>query len=205
MKILHRQVTVTAEVPVSTTHLDDFLRSKCAPDVLPFFQCNEPAKEITESMAAFRWAKKALGWDSPHSGANPAKREDVVCLVVGDGVLPRTGALVAHKSRWYVTSVDPLLRIHDPCIRNVKRLVCIQAKIEDVQGDACGANVGVILAVHSHAPLQVAWDKVRAERKVCVAMPCCVKQDLEGLEPWKEVRDPGVLSDKNLVRIWRTW
>jgi len=202
MKIFHRRVTVSTEVEVSTTHLDDFLKSRCALDVLPFFQCNEPAKEVTESMAAFRWAKKAL-WEE--GADNPAKCEDVVCLVVGDGVLPRTGALVAHKSRWHVVSVDPLLRIHDSRIRNVKRLSCIQAKIEDVQGDACWANVGVILAVHSHAPLQVAWDKVRAERKVCVAMPCCVEQDLKGLEPWKEVRDPGVLSDKNLVRIWRTW
>jgi hypothetical protein len=204
VKTLHRQITVTTEVPVSTTHLDEFLKSKCAPDVLPFFQCNEPAKEVTESMAALRWAKKALREAGVES---PAKRTDVICLVVGDGVLPRTGALVAHKTRWNVISVDPLLRIHDPRITGVKRLACIQARIEDVQGDMGWAEIGVILAVHSHAPLQAAWDKVRAKRKVCVAIPCCVEQKLEGIDgvvgsPMWEKRDPGILSDKNLVKVW---
>jgi len=202
-----RRVEAKVDVPVATGHLDEFLRSRCAPDVLPFFRdCHKAAKEVTESMAALRWARKALGVGS-------SQRRDVRCLVPGDGVLPRTGALVAHKTRWVVTSVDPLMRVDDPRLKKVDRLYCLAKRVEEMRAEPMTRSLGLagaVLAVHSHAPLEASAKLMLAmyDPVVVVAIPCCEPQELsEDLllgTAVKEtiVRDDGIFSDKNEVHIW---
>jgi hypothetical protein len=189
-----RDTRMAVPVPVSTRWLDDFLRLRCVRDILPFFRCDHPAKEISESMAAFEAAVKRL----PQGAlADP----DTVCLVPGDGVIPRTGAMVAHRTRWKVVCVDPNTRPENQWPRPVERLQVRRRKVEGMQPIRC--KVGIILSVHSHAPLKVAWQKLEAsERKVAVALPCCTKQKVVGLEPVQCYRDLGVLSPKNKIWVW---
>jgi len=193
-----RTVSTKVSVPISTKYLDEFFRSKCAPDVLPYFQCDNPTKEITESMSALVHARKILGYES-------SMRKDVICLIPGDGVLPRTGALVAHKTKWNVLSIDPIMNIEKFVNMNLKhwveRLTVERSQIENTIYKEIPCTVGVILMVHSHASIKHALKILRPrDRVIIVSIPCCKENDLE-LESaiWG---DAGIYSDKNLVYCW---
>jgi len=195
-----RTVSTKVSVPISTKYLDEFFRSKCAPDVLPYFQCDNPTKEITESMSALVHARKILGYES-------SMRKDVICLIPGDGVLPRTGALVAHKTKWNVVSVDPLSRIIDFTTmqqkQRINRLRVYQNRIgELIDNVNWYSKICVILLVHSHAPLIHAIQILHpSEQLIIVSIPCCKKDRLDSFAS-SSVNDPAIYSDKNTVLTW---
>lgn len=179
-------------------YLNEFLRLRCAPDILavPHILGSSPAKEVTESMGAWEAVRHVL-----NDGAQA--RDDVVCCVVGDGHLPRTGALVAHLTKWEVISVDPEMRSTTPELRQMKRLYPIKAKLEDLCPPAIRFHHVVIIGVHSHAPAQLSWDFIQAREKLLVLIPCCVRGAVTGDFDWKFSReDKGILSPHNRVRMY---
>ena len=68
------------------------------------FELTCPTKELTESMACFNAIRNYL---LLNKGPFDPKDEGVTALVIGDGSTPRTGALLALRTSWQVTSVDP--------------------------------------------------------------------------------------------------
>ena len=70
----------------------------------------------------------------------------------------------------------------------------------DVAGPFEGRIV-VIVAVHSHVPLDVCLKRVHADTIHVVAIPCCIQLDLHR-SPDYEYRDEGIWSPKNRVKIW---
>lgn len=199
------KVTVSVSPPFSLRWLNEFWKLRCAEDLIGLFP---NPKEVTESMAAFGALRKIKGLDLMAL----YKRPDVVCLVPGDGTLPRTGAMVALRTNWTVYSVDPQMTVgaitsggawHTVIRgRTYRRLISIPLKIEDIPPILCG--VGIILAVHSHAPLEVAWEKlIASEQKIAVAIPCCVYQKIPGVDIDTEYQDSGIFSAEDTVRIWR--
>ena len=148
------------------------------------------AKEITESMAAY----EALFHKVPVFDMGD---RDVTLAVVGDGHTPRTAALFAFRSRWDCHSIDPVLRKTYP---SVARLTCHKSLIQDFP--EMEVSKLVLVAVHSHAPLGVAYQKFKARDRITVAIPCCVKQEI-GRVPDFEYRDEHIWSPHNLVKVWR--
>lgn len=178
------------DITMKTHHryIDEFVTLKCAADLLAR-SLFPNGKEITESMAAYNAVRQ-------HRLAN-LDDPNVVVVVVGDGHVPRTGALFAMRSAWQVLSVDPVLRERD---YNVNRLVCIRGKIED---NPLGFyKHAVIIAVHSHATITATLDNVFAERRSLVAIPCCVPY-VHTVPPDVTYTDKSVWSDKNEVLVWK--
>ncbi|CAK0838251.1 unnamed protein product [Prorocentrum cordatum] len=80
-------------------YLDLFLRWDCGSDLLQMGLFPN-AKEVTESMACVTAIDKILALRFSDAAT--------LCIVVGDGSLPRTAALIAMKTKWRrVLSIDP--------------------------------------------------------------------------------------------------
>lgn len=152
------------------------------------------AKEITESMGAFR----AL---ITHVPSAHRSRKDYTVVVVGDGNTPRTAGLCAFYSAWRCVSVDPRMKSPLRWPVRIQRLEVHKCRIEDVPLRIDGD--GAILAVHSHAPLRATLRYVTfTGSRALVAIPCCVRE-LPEVEPDATFSDPGIWSEKRTVHVWR--
>ena len=188
-------LTVTIRKP-STVYLDEFFRLRCASDILAkgIFYVNNPAKEISESMAVFNAVRRTAGDSIFHSPTN-------LLVSVGDGSTPRTAGLFAFRSKMSCFSIDPLGKNG----WDIKGLAVIPKCIEDV---SIGCDIPpweyrVLVACHSHAPLEVAVQKFKPH--LVVAMQCCVPQFVGNDAPitgFKEYHDWGVWSDKRHNKVW---
>ncbi len=175
----------------STRYLDDFVRLKCAPDML-VLNLFPNAKEITESFGAYRAVADRLRSQVSLSNASV----NVFC--VGDGHQPRTAATFAFRSAWTAWSIDPALKDRGPV--PVARLKIIGKRIEDC--DDMHVDIAIIVCVHSHSRLEECVKKIHARERHVIAMPCCVPQVLNR-EPDEKYHDSGILSPHDLIKIWR--
>jgi hypothetical protein len=176
-----------SEVKHLFKYIDLMAACSCFPDLLALKRFPN-AKEITESMAAFETCFHKV---PVFSLGDPS----VTLAVVGDGHTPRTAALFAFRSRWDCHSIDPVLRKDYP----VNRLTCHKQRIQDFPKMEAGKLV--LVAVHSHAPLDVAYHKFTAKERVTIAIPCCVRQEI-GRPPDMAYHDASIWSPHNLVKVW---
>ena len=175
-------------------YLNEFIKlNKSAADML-HLGLFPNAKEITESYSAFNAVKTKL---KQYELGDPG----VTVVSVGDGRTPRTAALFAFRTKWQCVSVDPLLSKEKIPYweSNIQRLKCYPNKVEDLD---LMYNKLIIVMVHSHANLRNTLDHIRSPVRSVVGIPCCVAYKHE-IRP-KEFRDAGILSTKNLVKVWRT-
>jgi len=90
-------------LPINLRFVDTFLRWRCGRELLAM-ELFPNTKEITESMACLEVVSEELG--SIVSLTDPT----CTAVVVGDGRTPRTGALLAMRTRWAkIVSIDPAL------------------------------------------------------------------------------------------------
>ena len=183
-------------------YINDFLRLSCAVDLLPrFAKAKNPAKEITESNSAFLHAVRHLK-NLRRAPGDPRSWSDVVTFVPGDGSLALTSHVVVYRSRWSAVAIDP----KPPAPTQAKRFRYVQARVEEFDPlfFLRDASVVVVLAVHSHAPLEPLVNKlVSAGHPVLVvAIPCCVQQELSWTEPIYDQRDGAIWSPQNRVLVW---
>ena len=199
---------------------------------------NKYAKELSESMAMVdaveRAMKLVIGKSSAAISAkdNTAMTVRVFCL--GDGKVPLTAACMAlHFAypNWEFVSIDPLLQPLDTTAHPKHKLIQFSGKSQDYRipipefdgGD--GAKVtsrylDIVVACHSHAPLQEFWDRLMRlksssqalyqydnniddrYRAICIAMPCCADYSQLIQTPLLEFDDFEVYSAKRQVRIY---
>ena len=170
-------------------YINELWACKCFPD-LHQLGLYPNAKELTESAAAYNALRsKARVFDL----GDP----DVTLISVADGNTPRTAALFAFRSAWDCISIDP--RLKRVTWSTIERLACWKAKVEDCIHHHY--HKLVIVAVHSHAPLDVVCEKFTADQRVVVAMPCCVPQRRER-PPDLEYVDKGIWSPQNKMLVW---
>jgi hypothetical protein len=190
-------------------YIEKFMARKSAIDLMPFFQpTGNPAKEITESYAMWETAK-LLGLDS---------KDEVVCIVVGDGSTPRTAALVAFSSVWECHSIDPKINLlnwqetlsrHIAIGEPIRRLEIYPKYAKEVSIDCQGKRT-LILLPHSHANMKDALDVAKNSSRIdIISMPCC-----EPIPSWamekkftlkhnlKVFDDEAVWSPKRRIFIW---
>jgi len=167
-------------------YLDMMFQMMCTPDLLAH-NLYPNAKEFTESAGAWWGIKKYL------KNLNPGD-STITAVVVGDGVCPRTGAMLAYRTKWDIYSVDPLMRVKD---YGIDRLTCIPSKIEDLTMELNGPVV--IVCVHSHATYEACLEHINGPERYMISIPCCVPYPAGN----KEYTDSGILSPKNHVKIYR--
>lgn len=181
-------------------YLIRFLNSRSAENLMPLFtKCGKPAKEITESFGMVEAAKKFCPelWKWK-------------CIVVGDGKTPRTGAMMSFYTGADVISVDPEAYEELPSFYAVnralgavpKRLEIAKSRIEDIDLIHCDGKPVVVLWPHSHADMDKC-QVVNCERRVDIALPCCVPIKKAWLEkPHIHYVDYSILSPKREIFIW---
>lgn len=191
---------------MSIRYIDEFLSLKCAPHLLKLGYFPN-SKEVTESMAMYNAYRTYFFKQIKHDD------ENVLCIVVGDGKYPRTGALFAMRTKWTIVSIDPtsVYDYHD----GVKRLTTFKEKLEKISKDDFYKirdykSKIVIIYPHSHAKLEdseflvkYVGGKLPHKEYLTIVMPCCFKQDIFlDQYPNFEYRDDAVNSEKNLIKIF---
>lgn len=190
-------------------YVNEFLGLKCAPDLLTA-KLFPDSKEVSESQGCFYAIRNHI---LPHIKMTEAD-SDIVVVVPGDGKQPRTGALIAFRSRWTVFSIDPNL---DKSLRverrdkkfgtvlrhNIfaERLIAHKRKIEDDSIDTTLFAHTILVMCHSHARIEDSINSLSFNRLHCVVMPCCVSQNLPQT-PNVEYTDIAVWSPKNIVKVY---
>ena len=193
----------------SLRYLDEFIKLKCAPDLL-LNHLFPNAKEITESMAAFNAYRKNLMFSYPPT------EEHTTCLVIGDGVTPRTGAVFAMRTKFEVTSVDPVIRLKLGHIyhENINNLVMLKERAEKIYYDIfCPKytlNKLIIVAIHSHAPLDKLIKRIEETTDIkefaIISIPCCYEDNIEHLDTINKIasyNDWGIHSEKRRINIYK--
>lgn len=178
-----------AELRPLFRYINELWNCKCLPD-LHLLNLFPNPKELTESCAVYNTlCHKARIFEL----GDP----EVTLVSVADGNTPRTAAMFAFRTAWQCISIDPRFKkVYWP---QIKRLTCFKSKIED-----CGHHHFkklVIVAVHSHAPLDVVCEKFTGDVRVVAAMPCCTPQVRERPPDFTYI-DKGVWSPKNKVLVW---
>ena len=198
-------ISVSFKKP-SARYIDEFIRLKCAPDLLAA-RIYPNAKEITESMAAFDAARKAVG-------AEALGDKEWLMVDVGCGSTPRNAALFAFRTNWMCLAVDPQLRLSR--YPEIDRMHCHKLQIEQMVPHVLFRKPTKIMAVavHAHVRLPAIMDMLAKvgrslleknrpmlKRVVLVAIPCCIEQILPE-EPKKQIVDWGIWSPKRTVKVW---
>lgn len=186
-------------------HITTFMRWRCASDLLTLGLFPD-AKELTESVAAYQAVMRYCSFLEDDSS--------VTCICIADGSTPRTASLFAFMTKWQVVSIDPALREKSfEKWKSINRLELSKTLVEDMPSKL--ADKVVIVGVHAHnyeqrPPkgvikniLASAVTKVTAKEYFVATLPCCHDLQIPGRTPSIEYFDPGIWSEKNLVRIWK--
>lgn len=181
---------------LSNRYIREFLDMRCAPDMLAMhlWPRNSADKEISEAFGLYQAVRKHLRKRYPFHDPNIR----VVC--VGDGNTPRAAVTFAFRTHWTAHSVDPRLRETHHRGRRPLRLETHKQRIETCRFG--WDNPTIIVACHSHAPLQSAVDSCpNASTLAIVAIPCCVEQVLDK-PPDIVYDDSAIMSGKRTVMVW---
>lgn len=156
-------------------------------------------KEIAESMSMFNVVENMIfNWDDDIKQLR--KENDVTVVVVGDGHSPRTAAIFCYLTGWNVISIDPEMRKTD---WDIQRLTCYNKRVEEVENMNFGDKPVIIIYPHSHAPVQIGWDKFQSTRKWLIKMECCTKDKLN--LPYYSFRDEYAITKANQIFIWSNY
>jgi len=171
-------------------YINEIMGCSCFPNLLEM-KIFPNAKEITESSAIFNYLRNI------NRDVFALDDKEVTFVCVGDGVTPRTAAMFAFRTAWDCYSIDPEMTWENN--GRVRRLTCIRDKVENLEPRKYRKLV--IAHVHSHARLQESCRVFKANQRVVIAMPCCVKQERH-IEPDLEYTDNSVWSPKNKIKVW---
>ena len=189
---------------------------------------NRHNKELTESMAMCDAVFRAGHLTNSHWESLP----NVNVYVVADGKVPYTltACALLLPEAWQLTAIDPLLdfdaqalgehaaRCHivpsmsqDYVVRDYcQEFISRQSGVKQGQDGETSAAVStervashsIVIACHSHAPLQEFWDRVPCP-KHAVVMPCCGKDWSNlSLSPLDTFDDYEVYSPKRKIFLY---
>ena len=165
---------------------------------------NHQGKELTECMAMVN----AVIRSGHISGIDIESEKNVNIYAIADGIAPYTASALGifMPESWQYWTIDPLLDFsEDNLVEYKDRIHLIKMKTEEFTvPDKTLTNpaVSVVIACHSHAPLQEFWDRVPPP-KLGIIMPCCGKSwSSLNLEPIDVYDDFEVQSPKRKIFIY---
>jgi hypothetical protein len=153
-----------------------------------------PTKEMLETTAAVYYLRQAILHllvsdsnkrcsDSQQILNDFLDNPNVICLIPGDGILPRTGYLLALRTEWKVLSIDPIMDMDrvkselDPldnliCIRDTSENVDLKQYLDEIEDP-----IFIMVHVHSHANFQEGWERIKSispkGNRLALSIPCC--------------------------------
>jgi hypothetical protein len=189
---------------MTNIYVRDYLKKRCSSELQALASTlNNPAKEISESMAAACHLRKFI---KPGGDMN--------YVVIGDGSRCLTGAFLTFLTKGNVWSIDPAINQQivqgwmDTC--SVLRFTPIPKRLQDVQAEDIGKNPVTIVLVHAHVSTCQAIQKFPNWRFIYVN-PCCFAetqllnasyQDRYGIQCVYAGLDENIASEKNQVFIY---
>lgn len=208
-----KQTTVTITHKKTYFLANFFLRLLTMhPYLMELLGRKDPNKEMLELSAVLYYLRKAIANlyfpDEPNEynrvGKIDAVLQDpsVVCIIPGDGVLPRAGYLFALYTNWTVISIDPIMDVDRVKEKySLKNLHCIRGLDEDLDLkqylDGNEDPTFVLLHIHSHANFQHGWERLQSispkGKKIGLTIPCCggvVHTLPDEVEPFSRFVDP---------------
>ena len=179
----------------SIRYIKYFLSLKASADILyrQLFPHKTACKEISETIAIYRAVADHLKLDT--------NRQDILVVVPGDGVTPRTAATFAFLTKWKCLSIDLAMKEQN---WDVQRLTAVKANADNYPINAEGKEV-IVLYCHSHSNLLRNIQQISNSSKLhVVAMPCCTALPHQlMILPHLTYRDQHVWSTKNDIHIWK--
>jgi hypothetical protein len=185
-------------------YVREYLKKDCSAELQSLASAlGNPAKEISESMAAVTHLRKAI---------HPCGNMNYV--VIGDGTRCLTGALLAFLTKGNVWSVDPIINMQ--AVSNwvaehgVLRFNPVPKKFEDAQIENLDNNPVTLVLVHAHVSTCQVIQKFANWRFIYVN-PCCYfktqllstsYQDKFGIQCIYAGIDNNIASEKNEVFIY---
>ena len=169
-------------------------------------------KELSESLAMVNGILKLGSLTNQHWSDESAPdflSQQVVVYALGDGKIPYTAISIAlyMPKQWKFISIDPIMNF-DPTVlgETYKDNVIVQKMLsqEYVIEESMNSNnvCKIVIACHSHAPLQEFWDRLKGP-KFCVSMPCCKAQWSHLTDtPIYQYEDYEVFSPRRLVKLY---
>lgn len=185
--------------------LSDFLRRKCSVTYINLGLVPS-VKELTESLATVEAIRNHL------SDVARLDDPDVTAVVIGDGMTPRTGALLSLYTHWEIHTIDPIMKTDEKynVAGNLAQYPCI---VQDVmiRPHSTTAPKVVLILVHCHVTLPTALNCLLLPEMPCsvsiVTCPCCqfVKLHPTLFDEPADVTyvDPSILSNKNRFFIYK--
>lgn len=175
-------------------YIDDFLTTKCAPDLLAL-KLFPNAKEITETAAMYWLVVNEL------EKYNIKRSDNVVLLETGCGTVPRTAAYFAYRSKWECIAIDP--RLNDTQKNWGKRIYTYKVKDDQINPNEFWdskkikeAQAVIVISVHGHGNPMWLYKRIAHNHKAVFEMPCCQPPTItEG----NFKMDKGILSPKNTI------
>lgn len=108
-------------------------------------------------------------------------KPNVRVFSIADGVSPFTASALGlfMPASWKYWTIDPLLDCENHSFRGelAHRMHMIKQRSEEfaVPNKSFTEQLSIVVACHSHAPLQELWDRIPSP-KLGVVMPCCNKR-----------------------------
>ena len=122
------------------------------------------------------------------------------CVIVGDGHTPRTGALIALRTKWRVISIDP--EMNDRKNYGLDRLEVIRGYAEK-HGSVYDSDL-ILIFPHSHASTKAVLDThmvTDGHKRMVIWLPCCKAMGINNHDI--SYRDEMIGSPQNQVYIWK--
>lgn len=163
-------------------------------------------KEVTESFAALKAMMKSL------TKIYHIQMKDINAqvIVVGDGTTPRTATTIALNSPFICHSIDPMMKNYI-LPEEIVRVKVYGEKVENIHITGEPGQLGIIVSVHSHAPLNFIGKSIKFDKYLLISIPCCIPLNpLDSEELSKRVlrtysyMEHGIWSPKNIVNICYT-
>lgn len=190
-------------------YLNDYLEKWCSCDLQALYcQSRNPAKEITESMGAYRNIQELIN----------TKNDKHIYFCIGDGSLCMTGALLAFVTKGIAISIDPLVNLKKVSLwsneKSVKNFYGFKTTYENFIEDEVfkfDDYTYTLICVHAHVSMVdliskfPRWDYLYTN-------PCCHKdkqtlslavQKERNISVLKYGVDENILSDKNEVIVYK--
>lgn len=132
-------------------------------------------------------------------------------FVIGDGSIPFTSMILAlllpHSFK--IFSIDPILDFDITSLgknSNIDRIELHCKKSEDfVISESPGTDfMSIVIACHSHAPLEEFYNRISTMKKCAVSLPCCGKfwSIMKNIEPMAVYDDYEIFSPRRKVYLY---
>jgi len=171
---------------------------------------NNTSKEITESFAMFNGLQTLL--KKQRINTNDITNANV--YVIGDGIIPFTSMILSLllPYNFLIHSIDPILDFDISTLgnnQNTKRIKIIKKMSQDYvitdSNDSDENSISIVIACHSHAPLEEFWNRLStSRRRLAVSLPCCGKywSIMKHVSPIMEYDDYEIFSPRRRVYLY---